>query len=69
MRQQKRLSGKTGWESGVDPDVGWFVGYVETDEKVIFFATNVDDEGSKKSLGVIRKEITLEILEGIGILH
>lgn len=26
-----RLSGKTGWAISVDPDIGWFVGYLERD--------------------------------------
>jgi len=63
-----RLSGKTGWATSVYPDVGWFVGYVETDGKVYYFATNVDREGSEGSLGKISQEITMEILKELGIM-
>ena len=63
-----RLSGKTGWASSVDPDVGWFVGYVEKNSNVYYFATNIDDEGSEESLGKISREITEGILAELGIL-
>jgi len=62
-----RLSGKTGWSSSVDPDVGWFVGYLEKDDNVYFFATNVNQEGSVESLGKLSREITAEILQALGI--
>jgi len=63
-----RLSGKTGWASDVNPDVGWFVGYVETHGNVVYFATNIDHEGSQESLGKISQDITLKILAELGLL-
>lgn len=64
-----RLSGKTGWASSVDPDVGWFVGYVEKDDNIYFFATNVNQEGSLESLGKISREITEQILRKLEIIE
>jgi beta-lactamase class D len=63
-----QLSGKTGWSTQVNPDIGWFVGYVEVDEDIYYFATNVDHEGSEASLGKISQEITVEILTDLEIL-
>jgi beta-lactamase class D len=63
-----RLSGKTGWATSVNPDVGWFVGYVEKGGNVYYFATNVNLEGSVESLGKISQAITMEILAAMGIL-
>ncbi len=37
-----RLYAKTGWATSVSPQVGWYVGYVETGKDVWFFATNID---------------------------
>jgi beta-lactamase class D len=68
-RPTYRLSGKTGWASAVDPDVGWFVGYVERSGGVYYFATVVNQEGSRQSLGKISQSITMAILESLGIVE
>jgi beta-lactamase class D len=36
------LSGKSGWGMRSDMDNGWLVGYLETNNSVYFFATNVE---------------------------
>lgn len=36
-----KTSGKTGWSYTNETDNGWFVGYIESLEKVYFFATNI----------------------------
>ncbi len=39
------IRGKTGWvgfDDGVNPQIGWFVGYLEKGKNVYFFATNID---------------------------
>jgi beta-lactamase class D len=36
------LRGKTGWASRVSPQIGWFVGWLETSNNVYFFALNID---------------------------
>lgn len=56
---------KTGWAMRIKPQLGWYVGYVETHGQVWFFATNIDIE--KKSDSTYRKEITMEALKFKGI--
>lgn len=42
-RREWILRGKTGWATrGREPDLGWFVGWVERQEGAVFFALNVD---------------------------
>jgi beta-lactamase class D len=36
------IRGKTGWTMGAKPQVGWYVGWVETGDDVWFFAINVN---------------------------
>ncbi len=35
------LRGKTGWAFDVDPQIGWFVGWVERPQGAVFFAMNM----------------------------
>jgi beta-lactamase class D len=63
-----KLSGKTGWASRVEPQTGWFVGYLELEDRACVFATNAEREGSSESLGWMSREITGEILRGMGLL-
>ena len=63
-----RLSGKTGWSTGVTPHIGWFVGYLERGKNIYFFATNVESQSSQKSLGQISQQISLDILGEIDLL-
>lgn len=61
------LRAKTGWSNAYDPQVGWWVGYVERGEDAYFFATEIDmkkDEDAPK-----RKEITLNILKKLKIVE
>ena len=66
------LSGKTGSglkgngrfiPQGADDGyiIGWFIGYIERDNNVYYFATNI--EGEKDANGGKAKEITLKILK------
>ena len=36
------LRAKTGWATRIDPDVGWYVGYVERADGVWIFALNME---------------------------
>lgn len=36
------IRGKTGWMPGTTPEIGWYVGYLERDENVYFFAVNIE---------------------------
>ena len=33
---------KTGWQGRVEPQIGWWVGWVERPEGPVFFALNID---------------------------
>ncbi len=63
---QFSLSGKTGLYSKGNKYYGWFVGYVETDNNVYFFATNFtkknyDFPGNYGEATMITKEILKEL--------
>ncbi len=55
------IHAKTGWAMRIKKQIGWYVGYVETDQNLWFFATNLDI--AKKSDAAYREEITLEALK------
>ncbi len=63
------LSGKTGWSIRNGNNNGWFVGYLETNGKVYFFATNISprEEFNMKLFGKIRKDITMEAFKKLEI--
>lgn len=60
-----RLSGKTGWSVRNGNNNGWFVGYIEKGEKLLFFATNINPkvEFNMDLFPVIRKKISLKALK------
>lgn len=58
--------GKTGWDSASDPDVGWFVGYVERNDNAYFFANNM--EFSDNKLANNRKGIVEDILKKLELI-
>jgi beta-lactamase class D len=60
------IRAKTGWARGINPQQGWYVGYVETNGQVWFFATNL--ETRKKGDDAFRKEITMGALKAKGII-
>jgi beta-lactamase class D len=60
------LRAKTGWSDAPKPAIGWWVGWVETDDDVYFFALNLDitkDEDAPKRMTVAR-----QCLASLGIL-
>lgn len=60
------LRGKTGWSINDDHHNGWFVGYVESADQLIFFATNVEPKNKnfdRKAFQKNRKAITFSALE------
>lgn len=66
-----KISGKTGWSIRNGRNNGWFVGYMETQNKVYFFATNIEPEQAfdMSMFPMIRKELTYEALRLIGFNH
>jgi bla regulator protein BlaR1 len=63
-----KIFGKTG-SGTIDGKAvnGWFIGFIENTENVIYFATNI--ESSDKAYGYIAKEITLKILTNLGYIN
>ncbi|MEH2225793.1 class D beta-lactamase [Nostoc sp.] len=60
------LRGKTGWLTSIKPNVGWFVGYLEQNKNVYFFATTLDMQKSEDA--PVRIEITRRSLKDLGLL-
>ena len=58
---------KTGWATRVKPQVGWYVGYVETPKDVWFFATNIEVRGEKDL--PLRQKLTRAALQAKGIIE
>lgn len=67
-RGQNKLYAKSGWGMDVEPQVGWFTGWVEqANGKVTAFALNMEMQSSSK-VGQ-RKELTLDVLDKLGLFH
>ena len=74
------LSGKTGLQLGlstmgvpklsipVSPKLGWFVGYLEKEDNLYFFATNIESANPPDNFSAARIEITKKVLRRLGLL-
>ncbi|WP_066498166.1 class D beta-lactamase [Abyssisolibacter fermentans] len=60
------LRAKTGWALRVNPQIGWYIGYVETSDDVWFFTCNLDI--IDKSYSKYRKEIVYSALKKLKII-
>ncbi|MCC5639336.1 hypothetical protein LC593_26635 [Nostoc sp. CHAB 5844] len=60
------LRGKTGWATSVKPNIGWIVGYLEQNNNVYFFATNIYIKDNDDVAA--RIEITRHSLQALGLL-
>ncbi len=64
-----QLSGKTGSVQRIPPPESWFVGYLETNGDVYYFATNYESSSSDGlASGDTAKQISLDVLRGLGYL-
>lgn len=61
------LHGKTGWVFSTEPDVGWWVGWVERDGRYYAFALNIDMPDPERDIGK-RVEIGRRCLQVLGLL-
>ena len=61
------LRAKTGWAARVEPQVGWWVGWVEWPAGPVFFAINIDMPKGAQDLPK-RESIAREALRSIGAL-
>lgn len=66
-----KMSGKTGWAIRDGNNNGWFVGFIERDEDVYFFATNVspNERFNMDMFPRIRGIITNKALKMLGIIE
>ena len=60
------LYAKTGWAVRTEPQVGWYVGYVETGQGTWFFATNITIKTAADL--PLRLQLTREALQAKGII-
>jgi beta-lactamase class D len=65
------LRAKTGWTRDKDINTGWWVGYVENDNDVYFFATRLlqNRKFKRSDFGTCRKEITKKIFKELKIIN
>ena len=61
------MRGKTGWVTSTNPNIGWFVGYLEQNNQVYYFATNID-MADMLNLLPTRIKITRRCLQMLGLL-
>ena len=68
-KQGYKLRAKTGWGTeGESLNIGWYVGYLEKDNNVYFFATNIESGNPNDNFGNARIEITKSILRNLDFL-
>lgn len=67
-----KLYGKTGWAQPDGQNIGWFVGWVETERGTFVFVNNVGNkqapEGQNHLFQRCRQAITMEILKREGVI-
>jgi beta-lactamase class D len=65
-----RISGKTGWAVRQDESVTWFVGYIETENNVYIFATNVapNKDTDLNTFSQVRIELTKRVFKELKII-
>lgn len=65
------LRAKTGWTSASGKSIGWWVGYVEKEGNLYFFATRIykNREDRHPDFGKCRKEITRAILNQLDMMN
>lgn len=61
------IRAKTGWATKETPQIGWYVGYIETLNDVWFFATNIDTRNEKDL--PMRQQLTRKALQEKGIIE
>ena len=67
-RGQTKLYAKSGWGMDVEPQVGWYVGWVEQpDGKTTAFALNMQMNTQDDPMQ--RKQLTLDILDKLGLFY
>lgn len=62
------LSGKTGWARYSDRNVGWLIGWVDTDRNRYVYVTNVESPRASMTFAAARMKITMAMLRGLRML-
>jgi len=64
------LRGKTGWSINNKTNNGWFVGYIEVQNKTYFFATNIEPklQFDMNLFAITRKNVTFDAFKQMGII-
>jgi len=70
-KDQYRLSGKTGLSNSNDVYNGWYVGYLEVENNMYFFATNIEpkEQFDFDTFVKTRIDLTFEALGEMNIMH
>lgn len=77
LREEKpgyKIYGKTGWQTDDlnNPNgkysIGWFVGFIEQNGNVYYFALNVETDKTQENFATARIEITNKILKDLKLL-
>jgi len=61
------LRAKTGWTMRVKPQIGWYVGWLETKGEPWFFVVRIDID--EKEDARFREEAAIRALEGLGLME
>lgn len=71
QHQDYTIHSKTGWTMADHTNTGWWVGYVEKQKKVYFFATRLlqDRKNNRPDFSRCRKEITKSVLKELQIIE
>ncbi len=66
-----KLSGKSGWGIQDGADIGWLIGFLETEAGVYVYATRItaDSAAVPSDFGKLRSAITLEAFRRLGIIQ
>lgn len=71
-KKNYKLSGKTGLSNSNNQYNGWHVGFMEVEENVYFFATNLEPKSSEINLQNFikkRKDVTISALKNINAIN
>ncbi len=65
------IHAKTGWTRDRGVNTGWWVGYIETGNNTLFFATRLlqNRKKNRDDFGTCRKTITKRILSDLGLIN
>jgi beta-lactamase class D len=65
------LRGKTGWGMNVEgvQNIGWYVGYIERDNNVYFYALNFENQDPNFEMIPVRRKILFDVFSDLQLLN